>query len=79
MQKQEQTLCRDVATTLVIVIEEGTEDTLSAKNAASMLLLVSLDAIENARKTTKASERLKTPPIAAQMHNYELKIAQPPE
>ena len=33
-------LGRDDATTLVLVIEEGTEDTLSAENAASMLLLL---------------------------------------
>ena len=52
---------RDVATTLVLVTEEGTEETLIAKNAASILLLVCLDAMENARKTTKASERIKNP------------------
>ena len=54
-------LSRDVATTLVLVLEEGAEDTLSAKNAASMLLLVCLDPIENARKTTEASARIKKP------------------
>ena len=53
-------LRRDVETTLVLVTEEGAKDTLSAKNAASILLLVCLEAIENARKTTKASERIKT-------------------
>ena len=53
-------LGRDVETTLVLVTEEGAEDTLSAENAASILLLVCLDAIENARKTAKASERIKT-------------------
>ena len=50
---------RDVATTLVLVTEEGAEDTLIAENAASILLLVCLDVIENARKTTKANERIK--------------------
>jgi len=53
-------LGREVETTLVLVTEEGTEDTLSAENAASILLLVCVDAIENARKTTKASESIKT-------------------
>ena len=33
-------LGRDDATTLVLVIEEGTEDTLSVENAASMLVLL---------------------------------------
>ena len=59
VQKQER-LGRDMETILVLVTEEGAKDTLSAENATSILLLVCLEAIENARKTTKASERIKT-------------------
>ena len=65
---------RGVATTLVLVTEEDAEDTLIAENAASIPLLVCLDAIENARKTTRANERIKPEQTAAQMHKTSSKL-----
>lgn len=43
----------------MLVIEDGTEDTLSTENVVSMQLLVCLDAIEDTTKTTNAKERIK--------------------
>lgn len=51
----------DVATKLVVVMEDGAEDEISAENAASVLLLVCLDAIGESIK----NERLHKPPRRA--------------
>lgn len=66
--------------TFMLVIEDGTEDTLSTENVASMQLLVCLDAIEDTTKTTNAKERIKKKhkQNAAQLHNLVLEIVGPP-
>ena len=74
----------DVATKLVVVMEDGAEDIISAENAASVLLLVCLDAIgestKNGRQHKPPRRALKTKhtQTASQMHDLELEIARPP-
>ena len=53
-------LGNDMVMTLMLMIEDDSEDTLSTENVVFMQLLVCLDAIEDATKTTNTRESIKT-------------------